>query len=489
MSENLKHKTQKGLIWSLIDNFGSQGVQFIFAVVVARMLTPEAYGIVAMPMIFLAISNCFIDSGFANALVRKPELKEEDLSTAFYFNIGVGAFFYFLLFLSSPLIADFYNEPILIDLLRVSALALLFNPLCTVQQALLTREIDFKRQTWITLVGTCISGFVAAIMAYKGFGVWALVFQQVVTYFIRTILLWSITSWIPRSGWSKESFRYLWGYGSKMLASGLLNETFKNLSPLIIGKFYTSADLGNYTRALHYSNLPSKNVTSVLQRVTFPVLASIQNDNERLCRNYRKIIRMSAFMIFPLMMFLAGLSKPLIILMLTDKWLGCVVYLEILCFTQMWYPIHAINLNLLQVKGRSDLFFKLEVIKKIIGLIAMGISLPLGVLYFVISGIVTSILSLFVNTYYTGKLYDLTFLKQMYDVLPTFAVSFFSWIGIHLFIMMIPNVYIQFFGGFVVGLILFLIGAKLFLRKELYETSSMLPGKVRNNKFLKCIFE
>ena len=194
-------------------------------------------------------------------------------------------------------------------------------------------------------------------------------------------------------------------------------------------------------------------------------------------------------MIFPLMMFLAGLSKPLIILMLTDKWLGCVVYLEILCFTQMWYPIHAINLNLLQVKGRSDLFFKLEVIKKIIGLIAMGISLPLGVLYFVISGIVTSILSLFVNTYYTGKLYDLTFLKQIYDILPTFAVSFFSWIGIHLFIMMIPNVYIQFFGGFVVGLILFLIGAKLFLRKELYETSSMLPGKVRNNKFLKCIFE
>ena len=489
MTEDLKGKTQRGLIWSVIDNFSSQGVQFVFTIIVARILSPEIYGIVAMPMIFLTISNCFIDSGFANALIRKPQLKEEDLSTAFYFNIVVGIFFYLLLFFTSPFIASFYNEPVLVNLLRVSALALLLNPLCTVQQALLTRTIDFKRQTKITLTGTIISGIVAACMAYKGYGVWALVFQQVITYIIRTLLLWTTSKWHPRKGWSNESFRYLWGYGSKILASGLLNETYKNLSPLIIGKFYTAADLGNYTRALHYSNLPSKNITSILQRVTFPVLSSIQEDDERLCRNYRKIIRMSAFVIFPTMMIFAGLAKPLIVLMLTEKWLGCVIYLEILCFTQMWYPIHAINLNLLQVKGRSDLFFRLEVVKKIVGLIAMGISLPFGVLYFVISGIVTSLLSLFINTYYTGKLYDLTFLKQMTDILPTFGVALIAWLGIHVFNYFISNVYVQLLGGLLWGIVIFSFGAKCFLKRELKETYSVLPNKVSKNKIVKQIFK
>lgn len=489
MTEDLKRKTQRGLVWSVIDNFGSQGVQFVFTVIVARTLSPEAYGIVAMPMIFLAISNCFIDSGFANALIRKPQLKEEDLSTAFYFNIVVGLLFYLLLFFTSPIIASFYNEPILVDLLRVSALALLFNPLCTVQQALLTRAIDFKRQTKITLAGTIISGLVAAYMAYNGYGVWALVFQQVITYLTRTLLLWTTSKWVPRTGWSNESFRYLWGYGSKMLASGLLNETYKNLSPLIIGKFYTATDLGNYTRALHYSNLPSKNITSILQRVTFPVLASIQEDDVRLCRNYRKIIRMSTFVIFPAMLIFAGLAKPLIVLMLTEKWLGCSIYLEILCFTQMWYPIHAINLNLLQVKGRSDLFFRLEVVKKIIGLIAMAISLPLGVLYFVVSGIVTSLLSLFINTYYTGKLYGLTFLKQMTDIMPTFGVAFVTWLGIHVFNYFISNVYVQLLGGSLLGGVIFFFGAKCFLKRELQETYSMLPNKISRNIIVKQIFK
>lgn len=357
MSENLKSKTQKGLVWSFVERFATQGVQFLFGIILARLLSPEDYGTIAMPLVFLAIAQCFIDSGFSTALIRKPDLTEEDLSTAFYFNIGVGVICYFALFLSSPLIADFYNTPILSDLLKVTALATLFNPLCAVQQAILTRKIDFKTQAIVSLSGAIVSGSVGLVMAYSGYGIWSLVFQQVGGYVIRTILLWMLGRWKPKRKWSWESFRYLWGFGSKMLGSALLDTTYNNIYPIVIGKFFSANDLGNYTRAQQFSSLPSSNVTGVLQRVTFPILSSIQNEDERLARNYRKILKMSAFLIFPMMLMLSAIADPLIRVLLTDKWEGSIILLQIVCFQMMWYPIHAINLNLLTVKGRSDLFF------------------------------------------------------------------------------------------------------------------------------------
>lgn len=238
MSDNLKTKTRKGLVWSVIERFATQGVQFLFGIILARLLSPEDYGTIAMPLVFLAIAQCFIDSGFSTALIRKPELTEEDLSTAFYFNIGVGVVCYLALFLTSPLIADFYNTPILSDLLKVTALATLFNPLCAVQQALLTRKIDFKTQAVVSLSGAIVSGIVGLTMAYSGFGVWSLVCQQVGGYIIRTILLWGFSKWKPKRVWSWESFHYLWGFGSKLLGSGLLDTIYKNIYPIVIGKFF-----------------------------------------------------------------------------------------------------------------------------------------------------------------------------------------------------------------------------------------------------------
>lgn len=475
--ESLKTKTKKGLAWSMIERFATQGVQFLFGIILARLLSPDDYGVIAMPLVFLAIAQCFIDSGFTGALIRKPDLTEDDLSTAFYFNIGVGFICYIVLFFTSPLIADFYETPILSDLLKVTALATLFNPLCVVQQAILTRNIDFKTQAIVSLSGAIVSGAVGLMMAYSGFGVWSLVFQQVGGYLIRTILLWILGGWKPKRKWSWASFRNLWGFGSKMLGSGLLDTIYNNIYPIVIGKYFSANDLGNFTRAQQFANLPSSNVTGVLQRVTFPVLSSIQNEDERLERNYRKILKLSAFLVFPLMLLLSAVSTPLIRILLTDKWAGCIILLQILCFALMWYPIHSINLNLLQVKGRSDLFFQLEVIKKILGVIIMCITIPNGIIWMVGGGIVGSIFSLFINTYYTGKLINVGFCKQMGDLLPIFGVSFTMWGIVHATFLLTENIYAQLSLGVIVGPIFYIVSAKVLLKSEWSDAVSMILKK------------
>lgn len=480
MSESLKNKTQKGLAWSMIERFATQGVQFLFGIILARMLSPDDYGIIAMPLVFLAIAQCFIDSGFSGALIRKPNLTEDDLSTAFYFNIGVGVVCYLILFFTSPLIADFYNTPILADLLKVTALATLFNPLCAVQQAILTKKIDFKTQAMVSLAGALVSGLVGLVMAYTGFGVWALVFQQVGGYVIRTILLWILCKWKPKRRWSWESFHYLWGFGSKMLASGLLEAIYSNIYPIVIGKYFSANDLGNYTRAQQFSNLPSSNVTGVLQRVTFPVLSSIQNEDERLARNYRKMLKLSAFLIFPLMLLLSAIADPLVRVLLTDKWEGCIILLQILCFSLMWYPIHAINLNLLTVKGRSDLFFRLEVIKKVIGVCIMCIAIPHGILWMVSGSVVSSMITLLINTYYTGKLINVGFVKQMGDLLPIFGLSVAMWIAVHGSLLLMSNLCIQLIISIFIGVIFYILGAKIFLKTEWQDVKSMIPSRFKH---------
>lgn len=479
--QNLKSKTKKGLAWSMIERFATQGVQFLFGIILARLLSPDDYGIIAMPLVFLAIAQCFIDSGFSTALVRKPDLTDKDLSTAFYFNIGVGSVCYMVLFITSPLIADFYNTPILSDLLKVTALATLFNPLCAVQQAILTRNIDFKTQAKVSLSGAVVSGIVGLVMAYNGFGVWSLVCQQVGGYFIRTCLLWGLSSWRPQKRWSHDSFRYLWNFGNKILGGALLDTTYNNIYPIVIGKFFSASDLGNYTRAHQFATLPSSNITGVLQRVTFPVLSTIQNEDERLAKIYRKILKLSAFLIFPLMMILSATANPLIRVLLTDKWAGCIILLQIICFSMMWYPIHAINLNLLTVKGRSDLFFRLEVIKKVVGISIMCVTIPHGIIWMVSGGIASSMISLIINTYYTGKLIHVGYLRQMGDLLPIFGVSFAMWLIIHASLLLTSNIYIQLPLGIAVGVMAYVAGARFLLKNEWNEAIEMIPHKFRHS--------
>ncbi len=478
MSEQtLKQATTKGLFWSSVERFSNQGVQFVFSIILARLLSPSDYGIIAMVTIFFAVAQSFVDSGFSNALVRKTDRVEEDLSTCFYFNIGVGIIAYIVLFLIAPLVANFYSQPILSPIIRITGLGVILNSLCVVQQALFTIKIDFKSQAKITLSATVISGIVGIILAYQGYGIWALVWQGVASSIVRMGLLWLMSKWRPRTGFSKSSFNYLFGYGSKLLVSGLLDTIYNNIYPIVIGKFYNPAQLGNYSRALGWAQLPSANITSILQRVTFPVLSAIQDDTLRLQNSYRRLLKLSAFIVFPLMMGLAAIASPLIRVILTAKWDGCVLYLQILCFALMLYPIHAINLNLLQVKGRSDIFLRLEIIKKIIGVIILIITIPLGITAMCLGMVFSSIICLIINTYYTSRFIDVGLLTQLKDLKIILINSLVMGGGIYILTSFIDIEGLKLVMGIVIGLLFYFIGSFYFSKAELQEVISIIKKK------------
>lgn len=474
---NLKQQTKKGLYWSFFNQFSNYGMQFCVGIVMARLLSPSDYGITALPGVFLAIAAVFQDSGMAGALIRKPEIEEKDYSTLFLYSIGMGILMYAALFFASPYIASYFETPVLIPLVRVTALTFLWGPITTVQYVILKRKLDFKTPTKISIATKIFSAIVGITMAYMGYGLWALVISGVLSGFLNLILIVWAVRWYPRTGWSNESFKYLWGYGNKMLASSLLETAYSNITPLFVAKYYSPADLGVYNRARNYAIMPSQNVTGVIQNVTFPVLSKMQDDDESLARNYRRMLKTTAFVVFPLMMILAGLARPLIITMITAKWEACIILLQLLCFSLMWYPIHSINLNLLQVKGRTDLFFRLEVIKKIIGLSILVVTLPLGLVVFCIGGIISSLVCLAVNTYYTGKLINVGYLKQMRDLFPTLLLSLVLFGVILALNQFISNYLLQILVGGTVGSLVYLGGAFLFKFDELNDVKYMLKRK------------
>lgn len=423
MSESLKQKTVKGLAWNTINTLSNKTITFVIGIILARLLTPSDYGAVAMIGVFASVLGLFTDGGLTTALIRKNNRTEEDCATVFYYNFVACYVIYGILFCTSPYIADFYNMPILKNLTRVVTLGLLISPFGSIQTVRLTTAIDFKTPAVIGVCATIFSGIIAIIMAYKGYGVWSLAIQGLVGVAITVGARVCVVRWYPQTRFSMKSFKEMFGFSSKMLASSCLETIYNNITPLIVGKYYSSAQLGTYERARGWAALPSSTFTGVLQGVTFPVLSKLQDEDERLTINYRKLLRLSAFICFPLMVGLATVARPLTLFVLTDKWENSIILLQIICFSMMWYPIHAINMNLLMVKGRSDLFFRLEVIKKIYGLVMLCCTLPFGLVVFCYGGIVSSIFSLIVNTYYTGKLIKVGFVKQMKDLIPVFINS------------------------------------------------------------------
>lgn len=474
---NLKQQTKKGLYWSFFNQFATNGMQFCVGIVMARLLSPSDYGITALPAVFMAIANILQNGGLSDALVRKTDLREEDLSTSFYYSISMGILMYFSLFSTAPLIADFYDTPILIPLLRVTALGFLWGPLNTSQNVILSRRLDFKTPTKISLFSRIISAGVGIGMAYAGYGLWALVISGLLASLITVFLSWLAVRWIPRTGWSKASFKYLWGYGNKIMMSYGLNTLYENITPIFVAKYYSPADLGVYNRAQGYASLPSQQINGVIQRVTFPVLSKMQDDDEFLARNYRRMLRVSAFIVFPIMMMLSALARPFVILLITEKWESCIILLQIICFSMMWYPIHSINLNLLMVKGRSDLLLRLEIAKKIVGVCILALTLTQGLVIFCYGSILSSIISLAINTYYTKKLIQVGFFKQMCDLLPTLLLSFVLWGTIYLTNQLITNYILQILIGGTVGFIIYLGGAFLFKFDELNDVKYMLKRK------------
>ena len=424
MAGSLKHKAIHGVGWSFIDNIASSGITFLVGLVLARLLTPKEYGIMAMIAVFIAVSNSIIDSGFSNALIRKTRIERVDYNTVFYFNLTVSILIYTLLYLAAPAISVFFKESVLVEIIRILGLVLIINAFSVIPRTQFVRDVNFKTQTKVSLISSISSGVFGIGMALGGMGVWSLVGQQLSRQFLNTLFLWIYSKWYPVWEFSRKSFKELFEFGSKLLLSGLLDTIYKNIYYIIIGRFYTSAQLGQYTRADQFNMIFSSNLTSVVQRVSYPVLSSIQEEPERLRETYQKVIKITMLITFACMLGLAAVAKPLILILIGEKWLPAVYFLQIICFSGMLYPLHAINLNILQVKGRSDLFLKLEIIKKIIAVGPIVVGIIYGIECMLWGGVLTSFIAYFLNSYYSANLMNYPTSEQIKDILPTFLTSF-----------------------------------------------------------------
>lgn len=419
----LKQKTISGLTWSFIDRFAGQGISFIVGIVLARLLTPNEFGLIGMLAIFIAISESFINSGFSQALIRKQDCTQKDYSTVFYFNIIVGVFSYLLLFTAAGAIANFFNEPILKQLIRVLGLSLIISSFTLIQSTVLTKRIDFKLQAKISIIASLLSGAFGIYMAYTDWGVWSLVARTLLGFFFISVLLWHWNKWKPSLIFSITSFKKLFAFGSNLLISGLIDTIYRNIYYVIIGKYFTAADLGYYTRAEQFKSLPSSNLQNIIGRVSYPVLSSIQNDIPRLKETYKKIIRSTMLVTFVLMLGMAAVAKSMIITLIGAKWEPCIIYLQMLCFVGMLYPLHAINLNMLNIQGRSDLFLRLEIIKKILAVPVIIIAIFFGIKVMILGMILLSFIAYFLNSYWSGRLINYSSFEQIRDILPSFLIA------------------------------------------------------------------
>ena len=423
MAESLKNKTVKGLGWSALDNAARYGMQFMIGIVLARLLSPNDYGLLGLVGIVTVVCTALVNGGFTTALIRKKDVTDDDYNTVFICNFGMSLLLYVVVFLCASLIADFFSREELTHLVRVSSLGLIIGALGMVQQTRLTKRIDFKTQTKITLVASAVSGVVGICMAFAGFGVWALVGQQLTSQIINTILLYIYNRWLPCLRFSIESFHELFGFGWKMMVSILLDAVWKELYQVVVGKFYNPATLGQYTRAKHYAQLFSQNLTAVMERVTYPVLSSIQDDKERMVSAYRRMIRTSMFITTVALFSLGAVSEPLIYCMIGPKWHEASTYLPLICITYSLYPLHAINLNMLQVQGRSDLFLGLEVIKKVIVLAPLFIGAFVGIMPMLLTNMVVGIIAYFLNSHYSGRLLGYSSWMQLRDIAPSYTLA------------------------------------------------------------------
>ncbi len=423
MSSTLKQKAVVGIFWSFIERFGTQIVLLITQIVLARLLTPFDFGLIGMLVIFIAISRVFIEGGLGTALIQKKDADDIDFSTVFLTNAIISVLLYVVLFFASPLVAAFFRQPELKWLLRFVGLVLIFNSLGLVPFVKLEKELDFKIIAKSTILSSVLSSIVGITLAYKGMGVWALAIQMVVIYFFRTLLFWVFSGWRLPLIFSWRSFKALFDYGYKLLLSSLLDQVFQNIYLLIIGKFFLAKDLGYYTQAKKLQVVPVETLSAIVGSVTFPTFSKIQNEDEKLLLGFRKTIKMLVFINFPLMLGLAVIAKPLFFYVLGEVWMPAVPYFQLLCISGMFYTLQTSNLNILKVKGRSDLYLKLEVIKKVLVVLGIIIGINWGIAGLIWGSVITSLIGYFVNSYYSGVLINYPVVNQLKDIVPSMIMT------------------------------------------------------------------
>lgn len=389
----------------------------------ARLLLPEEFGLIGMISVFIAIGTSLMNSGLTQSLIRTENPDQEDYSTVFFFNLAGSIVVYFILFLTAPLIASFFSQPILVDIVRVYCFSFIITAFSAVQLTRLTKAMDFKTQMTVAIPSLIGSGILGIFLAYQGFGVWSLVWMSLFQAFLNTVQLWWRTGWRPSFIFNKEKFKFHFRFGYKLTLSGLLDTIFTNIYQIIIGKFFLASQVGFYTRANSLKQLPVSNISGALSKVTYPLFASIQNDNIRLKRVYKQIMQMVVFVIAPVLIIMGVLAEPLFRFLFTEKWLPAVPYFQILCLAGILYPVNSYNLNVLKVKGRSDLFLRLEVIKKILIVVIISFTIQFGIEGLIWGQLFTSIIVLFINTYYTGKFIQYNIVQQAKDILPIILLA------------------------------------------------------------------
>lgn len=478
MDQSLKKKSIKGLFWSGWEKMFNTSIQLLIGIILARLLMPSDYGAIGVLMVFISFSQVFIDGGFTSALIQKKEKTEIDYHTAFIYNMIISACLYLILFIFAPYIAIFYDNSLLCPLLRVLGINLLISCFTSIQITRLTVLVDFKTISYSTISSSIVSGACGIIFAYCGLGVWALVAQQVTGAFLRAIILMAVTKWYPKFIFSKESFHSLFSFGSKMLLTNIVSKVYDNLYPLIIGKKFPPQILGYYTKASEYTVLVTGIPQDMFMRVSFPIMSSIQDDDVQLKNIFRKYIILSSFVIFPIMFLLMVISRPLIVALLTEKWLLSVPFMRILAIGFMFSHICSINLNLILVKGRSDLALKLEIIKKTIAVTILIISLYWGIWGICIGQSIYCIVAVFLNAIYTKKLINLAFFDQLKDYGKIWFMGAFAASISYALIQLVSNIYIQITVGVFSFLSLYLLIHYIFKSKSLLYMVEFMKEKI-----------
>lgn len=481
MEENLKKETAKGLIWSGIERFATSGIQFAANLILARLLTPSDFGLVAIIAIFITISQTFIDSGFSNALIQKKNRSQLDYSTVFVFNLSLAVFFYLILFFTAPFIAEFFNNELLTKLTRVVGLNLIIGALSAVQKTRLSIRLEFKIQSIISLSASIISAVVAITMAYKGGGVWSLVVLSLINFSIQTLLIFILIKWRPDWKFSFDAFKQLFSYSSKLLGASLIHLLYRNIYPIFIGKKFSARDLGFFNRADTFSMYIPSTISAVFSKVAFPIFSRIQDDDTRLSAAYSKYIIFSSLVIFPVMTGMLVMGKPLTLWILKEQWVPMIPLFQILCLDWMTDTICSINLNVLYVKGRSDLAFKLEIIKKAIAITIFFISLPWGLIGVCWGRVVYSLIAVYINSFYTKRLIGISLWQQLRDI----AIPLLQSIGMGVVVALICTISMPLtatvISGVAGGIAAYLLIIFLTKREYLLEFSAMIRT-LRNGK-------
>jgi teichuronic acid exporter len=478
---SLKATATKGIIWSAVDKFTAQLGQFIVGVILARILVPEDFGLIGMLVIFIALSQTFVESGLGTGLIQRQNRSEIDFSTLFVFNLGVSSFFYLILFIAAPFISVFFEKPQLTDLARVLSLSLFLNAFAIVQRTKLIIAIDFKSIAKSNIIGMFAGGLCGVIAAVNGYGVWSLVFQTLTGSFVSSVSLWFLSKWSPSIAFSIKSFKLLFRYGSKLLIASLYAQILNNVYNVCLGKFYPAATLGYYTRAKTFADISAGTIVTVLQQSTFPILTSVQNDRERLISIFSKMIRMSAFFIIPIMTLIALLAKPIVILLFTDKWVSLIPLLQWMVFARVFFPMSVLNMNLLNSIGRSDLYLKVDLSKLPLTLVVMIITIPLGVKAIIIGHVAGSAISFVINAYLPGKFYGYGPMKQLKDMLPFFVAAIGMSIIVFAMSCFVDNLASQLFLGIVLGAITYLLICWLLKLNQLRELRELLFNLYKKN--------